>query len=333
VDCNVNAIAVPEETMRRRNFILSFLLSSILWPQALRGEQPKVPKVGVLVPANAEPFWSEFRVGLRELNYIEGKNIAFEFRSADGVPSRLRALADDLVRLKVDLIVASLTPAINAARQATSDIPIVMASGADPVLTGLISSLARPGGNITGVSGAASERYVKVLELIRELLPKAQRVAILVNAGSQFASPLVERMEAAAQTLSFATQVLRVRGVEDFEGAFAAMDKERAEVAIMQASLPRQPALDFSLKHRLPFVGPDRLLAEEGGLMSYAANDEDRFRRAASFVDRILKGAKPAELPVEQPTRYELVINLKAAQVLGVTVPPALLARADRVIE
>jgi putative tryptophan/tyrosine transport system substrate-binding protein len=306
--------------------------AGVVWPLAARAQLSKPPRIGVLVPSNPEPFWTEFRAGLREHGYIEGQNITFEFRSADGKPNLLRALADELVRLKVDIIVASQTPAVTAARQATTEIPIVMTAG-DPVGTGLISSLARPGGNITGLSLTATETGAKTLELIRDVLPSTRRVAVLANAPDPFSRPFVEQIEQGGRALGIATQTIKVSSVEEFDAAFAAMDKERADAVIVQPSLPRKPALDLALKHRLPPIGGNRLFSEDGGLLSYSANQNDIFRRMAFYIDRILKGAKPADLPVEQPTRYELVINLKAAKALGITVPDTVLARADEVIE
>jgi putative tryptophan/tyrosine transport system substrate-binding protein len=326
--------------MNRRDFITlvgGAAAASMLWPLPLAAQQPKLPRIGVLLTANPEPFWSEFRKGLREHGYGEGQNIQFEFRSADGKQDLLRALADELVRLKVDIIVASQTPAVIAARQATSEIPIVMAPAGDPVGTGLISSLARPGGNITGLSGTAAELGAKTLELVREVLPSStRRVALLANAGDPFSRSFVEQIEQGGRTLGIAIQTIMVRGEEEFAAAFAAMTKERADAVMVQGSFPRKPVLDLALKHRLPAVGGGaggRLFAQEGGLMSYSGNQNDQYRRAALYIDRILRGAKPADLPVEQPTRYDLVINLKAAKALGITVPPTLLARADEVIE
>jgi putative ABC transport system substrate-binding protein len=319
--------------MRRREFITLVGGVAAAWPLAARAQQPKLPKIGVLVPANPEPFWSEFRQGLREHGYIEGRNIQFEFRSADGKPNLLRGLADELVRLKVDIVVAHQTPAITAARQATSEIPIIMAAAGDPVGTGLISSLARPGGNITGLSGTTAETGAKILEIIRDMLPSTRRVAVLANATDPFSRPFVEQIELGGRTLGIAIQTIMVRGVEEFEAAFAAMAKERADAVIVQPSLPRKPAIELALKQRLPPIAPNRLFPSEGGLMSYSANQNDQFRRAAFYIDRILKGTKPADLPVEQPSRYELVINLKTARALGLDVPPMLLARADEVIE
>jgi putative ABC transport system substrate-binding protein len=318
--------------MRRREFIGALGCAAAL-PLAARAQQPKLPRIGVLIPANPEPFWSEFRAGLREHGYIEGQNIAFEFRSADGKLDVLSMLAAELVRLKVDIIVASQTPAVTAARQATSEIPIVMATAGDPVGTGLISSLARPGGNITGLSSTMADIAAKTLELFREMLPSARRVAVLANAPDPFSRPFVEQIEDGGRTLGIAIQTIRVRGADEFDAAFAAMVKERADAVIVQGSLPRKPVLDLALKHRLPAVGDRPFFPREGGLMSYSGNQNDMYRRAAFYIDRILKGAKPADLPVEQPTRYELVINLKTAKALGITMPPTVLARADEVIE
>ena len=315
----------------RREFI-TLLGGAAAWPLAARAQQQKLPRIGVLLPANPEPFWSTFRQGLREHGYSEGQNIAFELRSADGKSDRLRALADELVRLKVDTLVASQTPAVTAARQATTEIPIVMAPAGDPVGTGLISSLARPGGNLTGLSATSAETGVKTLELIREVMPSTQRVAFLTSAADPFSRLLVELFENGGRKLGIAIQTIRVRGVEEFEVAFAAMVNERADAVIVQGSFPRKPAIDLALKHRLPLIGVNPF-AREGGLMSYSTHQSEMYRRAAFYVDRILKGAKPADLPVEQPTRYELVVNLKTARALGLTVPQSLLSTADEVIE
>jgi putative ABC transport system substrate-binding protein len=318
--------------MKRREFI-TILGGAAAWPMAAARAQARLPKIGVLVPANPEPFWSEFRAGLREHGYSEGQNVVFEFRSADGNPNRLRELADELVRLKVDIIVTHFTPSAIAARQATTEISIVMAPAGDPVGTGLISSLARPGGNITGLSGTSAELYAKTLELIREVLPATRRVAVLVNAADPFSIPFVQQVEDAGRALGITIQTIRVRGVEEFAAAFAAMEQGRADAVLVQGSLSARPALDLALRHRLPPIGADRLFSQEGGLLSYAYNLNDLFRRAAYYIDRILKGAKPGDLPVEQPTRYQLIVNLKTAKALSITVPDTVLARADDVIE
>jgi putative ABC transport system substrate-binding protein len=319
--------------MRRREFITLLGGAAVVWPLAAVAQQPKLPRIGVLVPANPELFWSAFRDGLREHGYMEGRNIQFEFRSADGKPNLLRALADELVRLKVDIIVANQTPAVTAAKQATTEIPIIMAPAADPLGTGLISNLARPGGNITGLSGTTAELGAKTLELIRDMLPSARRVAVLANGADPFTKTFVHQIELGGHALGIAIQIIMVRGEEEFEAAFAAMAKERADAVIVQPSLPRKRAVELALKQRLPPISPTRFFTAEGGLMSYSANQDDLYRRAAVYIDRILKGVKPADLPVEQPTRFELVINLKTARVLGLEIPPMLLARADGVIE
>lgn len=318
--------------MKRREF-LGVLGGAVALPLAARAQQPKAPIIGILVPANPEPFRSEFQVGLRELGYREGQNIAFEFRSADGNLARLRELADDLVRLKVDIIVAALTPAATAARQATTEIPIVMVSVGDPVATGLISSLDRPGGNVTGLTSGGAELTAKTIELIREVLPSTKRVAALANAPDPFSKVFVDGVEDAGRKLGVAIQTFKVRGIDDFDAAFNAMVKEQAQAVIVQLSLPRKPIVDHALKSRLPLFGPSPLLAQEGGLISYSPHQGDLYHRAAAYVDRILKGAKPANLPVEFPVRFELIVNLKSAKELGITVPPAVVARADRVIE
>jgi|SRR6516162_1630898 putative ABC transport system substrate-binding protein len=317
--------------MRRREFIAA--LGVAAWPLAVRAQRFDSPKVGVLVTVDLEPFWSEFRAGLRKRGYVEGQNIVFEFRSADGKPERLRGLADELVHLKADIIVACQTPAVVAARQATSDIPIVMAPAGDPVGTGLISSLAHPGGNITGLSATSAETGAKTLELIREIMPSTQRVGVLANAADPFSRVLAEFIENGGDALGVTVKTIRVRGVkEEIEAAFAAMVDAGANAVIVQGSLPHELAIDLALKHRLPLIGANPF-AREGGLISYSSNQNETFHRAAFYVDRILKGAKPAELPVEQPTHFKLAVNLKTAKTLGLTVPPSLLARADEVIE
>jgi len=224
--------------MRRRAVIALIGSAAAGWPA--RAQQRKMPRIGVLVPANPEPFWSELQSGLREHGYIAGQNIECEFRSADGKgPERLRALADEFVRLKVDVIVAHTTPAIIAARQATTEIPIVMAPAGDPVGTGLISSLARPGGNLTGLSATSSETGAKTLQLIREIIPSTRRVAVLANATDPFSRELVEQIENGGRTLGIAIQTIKVRGVDELDAAFAAMAQEQADAVIVQGSLPR----------------------------------------------------------------------------------------------
>jgi len=319
--------------MRRREFTILLAGIALARPLASGAQPPQVPRIGVLIPANPEPFWSVFREGMREHGYIDGQNVKFEFRSADGTPSRLPELAAELVRLDVDIIVASQTPAVTAAKQATSRIPIVMAAAGDPVGTGLVASLARPGGNITGLSGTTAELGGKTLELIREIFPDARRVGVLANAADPFTKPFVDQLELAGRTLGLGIRTVMIRGVEEFDAAFSALAGERVDGVIVQPSLPRKRAVELALKYRLPPISPTRLFPTEGGLMAYSSNQRDLYRRAAAYVDRILKGAKPADIPVEQPTRFELVINLKTAAALGLAIPPTLLARADEVIE
>ncbi len=297
------------------------------------GAQPKVPVIGVLVTVNPEPFWSRLQESLRAVGYVEGNNVRFELRSGDGKPERLDSLAEELVRLKTDLIVVWQTPAAFAARKATSVLPIVMASVADPVGTGLVASLARPGGNITGFSGTTTELGAKIVELIRDMMPAAKRAGVLVNAADPFSRIFVDQVERGGRDFGIAIQPVAVRGVGEYEAAIAAMVREGARALIVQPSLPARPAIELATNSRLLSISPGRFFAGEGGLMSYAADERDIYRNVAIYVDRILKGANPADLPVLQPSRYELIVNLKTAQALGFVVPPAFLARADVVIE
>ena len=318
--------------MRRRDFMM-LIGGAAAWPLATRAQPTKVPRLGVLLVANREPFSRLFWEGLRELGYIDGQNIQIEFRSAEGKLNLLPELAAELVRLKVDIIVASETPSVQAAKRATNKIPIVMAPSGDPVGTGLIANLARPGGNVTGLSAATAELAGKSLELIREILPSASRVAALADPTNPFTKPFLEQIQIAAQTIGIKIEVIMVRGTEEFDAAFAEMDRKRIEAVIVQPTLPRGRIVDLVQKHRLPAVSGNRAFADAGGLMSYSASLADRYRNAAPYVDKILKGAKPADLPVQQPTKFELVINLKTAKALGLTIPPSLLTRADEVIE
>ena len=256
-----------------------------------------------------------------------------EVRSAEGKPNFLPALAAKLVRLKVDIIVAFQTPAVQAAKQATNTIPIVMAPAGDPVGTGLVASLARPGGNVTGASSTTAEVAAKTLELIREIRPAARSVAVLANVADPFTKPLLEQIQSAGRLLGIEIRPAMVRGPEEFDAAFAEWVKARVDAVIIQPSLPRKRAIDLALKHRLLSASPTRLFVEAGGLISYAASPRDNSRKAATYVDKILKGAKPADLPVEQPTKFELVVNLKTAKALGLKIPETILFRADRVIE
>ena len=320
--------------MRRREF-LTFAGVAVLSPLASAAQQPKVPTIGALVIGNTDPeeFWRVFRQGLRDLGYVEGQNIQFEFRSAEGQAKRLPELAAELVRLKVDVIVTWFTPPTQATKQATRQIPIVMADAGDPVGMGLVASLARPGGNVTGIAGMTAELSGKCIELIREMLPAARRVTALANATDPFSKPFLEQVQLGGEATGTTINPIKISSREEFEAAFAAMEKERPDAVIVQPSLPSKRAAELALKHHVPAVSVPRRFAEEGGLMSYSPRIADLYRKAAVYVDKILKGAQPADLPLEQPTIFELVINLKTAKALGLTVPPIFLARADELIE
>jgi putative ABC transport system substrate-binding protein len=310
--------------------------ATVAWPLAARAQQPaKLPIIGALVIGNTDPgqFWREFRQALRDLGYVEGQNIRFEFRSAEGQVNRLPELAAELVHLKVDVIVAWFTPAALAAQQATREIPIVMAETGDPIATGLVASLPRPGGNVTGIASVSAELAGKSVQLIRDMLPSACCVAALANATDPFSKPFLEQIQLGGQATGTTINAIRISSNAEFESAFAAMEKDRPDAIIVQPSLPSKRAAELALKQRVPAVSVPRWFAEEGGLMSYSARYGELFRKAAVYVDKILKGAQPADLPVEQPTHFELVINMKTAKALGITIPPMLLARADEVIE
>ena len=321
--------------MRRRDFITGVAGATWAWPVIAAAQSTKLPTIGVLVLGNPNPeaFLKVFQDGLRKLGHIDGQNIRLEFRSAEGQASMLPEAAAELVRRKVDVIVAWQTPAVTAAKQATSEIPIVMAGAGDPIATGLVASLSRPGGNVTGMSGMGADMAVKTFELIREVIPSARRVAVLAAATDPFTTPFLAQLELAARALGIEMQPIMLRPGEEFDAAFEDMRRKQVDAVIIQPPLLRKAAVDLALQHRLPSFSITPLLPATGGLMSYSSNQVDQFRAAAVYVDKILKGAKPADLPVAQPTKFELVINLKTAKALGLEVPPMLLARADEVIE
>ena len=304
-------------------------------------QQPKkVPRIGYLSgagdPSNPGPNVEAFRRGLQELGYIEGKNILVEYRYIEGKRDRVPSLVAELVQLKVDVLVSPNLPAIRAAKQATKTIPIVMVINWDPVAEGLIDSLARPDGNITGLSRLTRDLSGKRLELLKEVVPGISRVGILDDADAQLKA--FKDYQAAGRALKIQLQSLEIRGPNpDLEGAFQAAVKSRIRALIatqITVLLPyTEKMADLAIKNRLPLMFETGSSVEAGGLMSYAASDADLFRRAAIYVDKILKGAKPAELPVEQPTKFELVINLKTAKQIGLTIPPNVLVRADKVIK
>src|SRR6266581_7535988 len=319
--------------------IVTITLGLLCTPLASDAQPPgKVFRIGRLTLASPSPDDPDgFRQGLRELGYIEGQNIVIESRSAEGSVDRLGALATDLVRRNMDVIVAGGSPAIHAAQRATSTIPIVMTTDTDAVAQGFVVSLARPGSNITGLAGLGMELHGKRLELLKEVVPTASRIAALWNPANPSLAPFLRETQAAAQALGVALQVLEVRTPNDFEGAFAAAISGRAEALIVMADAfladHRTRIVDFAQRNRLPGMYPRRSYVDVGGLMAYSLSIPNQYRRAAAYVDKILKGAKPADLPVEQPTKFELSINLKAAKALGITMPPSLLILADEVIQ
>jgi putative ABC transport system substrate-binding protein len=303
-------------------------------------QSKRVPRIGylsVLSPSSDSMRMEAFRQGLRELGYVEGKNISVEPRYAEGKLDRLPELAGELVRLNVDVIVAGGSTAIRATQNATKSIPIVMAHGSDPVALGYVASLARPGGNITGLTHLAPELGGKRLELLKDMIPQITRVAVLTDPATGGHGPQIKEIEPAAPALGLQLLVIPVRAPNELENAFAAMIAGRAGafIGLQQPTLDRlrERIVDLAAKNRLPGMYPNDEYVEAGGLMAYAADIVAMFRRSATYVDRILKGARPADLPVEQPTKFELVINLKAAKQLGLTIPPQVLVRADKVIK
>ena len=325
--------------MKRREFI-TLLGGAAAWPLAAGAQQPgKAYRIG-LFNAGSEPP-SELRSvipdALRELGWIEGKNVIFERRYAENRLERLHEFAAELARLDVDVIVATGTLAPLAAKLATTTIPIVMTTAGDPLGTGLVTSLARPGGNVTGMSLMVPDVGGKRLELLKELLPRVLRVAVLWNAANPYPALVFKETQDAGQTLGIQVQSLEVRGLNDFDGAFEVARRQHPDALItIEDPLTldyRNQIADFAAGHQLPTLHGLREFVAAGGLMSYGANRVDLFRRAAGYVDKILKGANPADLPVQQPTKFEMVINLKTAKALGLDVPATLLARADEVIE
>lgn len=321
--------------MRRREF-LSLAVVATLWPLSVHGQQNKVARVGALYLGNAdaESFKTNLREGLRELGYVEGQNIAFEFRSAEGKADQLPSLAAELVRLKVDVIVALYVPCALAAKQATLDIPIV-AIAADPVETGIVPSLARPGGNITGVSLMSAASNAKNIELFHDMLPAVRRVGVLVNAKDPiFAKAMIdEAVRAGSSTGTEIQPVVTISGPDELESAFATMAREKADAVIVQGSLVIKLLTDMAIKYRLPAASSTRAFADIGGLMSFGADGPAAVRHGAKFVQRILQGKGPKDIPVEQPTKYELAVNLKTAKALGLTIPERFMQRVDVIIE
>jgi putative ABC transport system substrate-binding protein len=322
--------------MRRRELITLIGSAAVSWPFAATAQQARVPRIGVLALTNRDErsFGTELREGLRELGLVDGQNFILESRSADADTNRLPALAAELVVLKVDVIAAIFTPCALAAKQATTSIPVVMISVADPIGAGLVASLARPGGNITGLSNMAAETAAKSVEFFRDLLPSLRRVAVLANPVDPFTKSFLEQVHLAGRTAGVEiAPVAMARGPDEVDAAFAAMARERADAVVVQGIFFSKTIADLAIKYRLPAASVLRSFVAEGGLMSYGADITDIFRRSAVIVHKILQGAKPGDLPVQQPTKFELVINLKTARALGLDVPLFLQQRADEVIE
>jgi putative tryptophan/tyrosine transport system substrate-binding protein len=316
--------------------VLTFVFGGVV----AQAQQPAgIPRIGILLAPSASSYsaWVEaFRQRLRELGYVEGKNILIEYRYAEGKYERLPDLAAELVRLRVDVIVTT-GAVVLFAKKVSGTIPIVFAAAVDPVGGGLVSSLARPGGNITGLSVMARDLNGKRLELLKEAFPKVARVAFLWEPFHLSGNPALTEMEAVAKAFGLKLQSLPVRSLDDFDGAFARAEREGAQALITDPrpliTNQQRQVLDFAAKNRLPAIYHTSEFVEAGGLMSYAPNYMDLWRRAATYVDKILKGAKPADLAVEQPKKFELIINLKAAKQIGLTIPQKVLARADRVVQ
>ena len=320
--------------MRRREFIALVGGAAAAWPLPLSAQQGRVPTIGVLVFGNPppEPFLTDLRAGLRDVGYTEGRNIRLEVRTTEGKANLLPEKAAELVRLKVDIIVTFQTPASTAAKQATSEIPIVMVRAGDPVATGLIASLARPGGNVTGTSAGVAETVGKVVELIREAIPSARRIAVLANEMDPFAKPYLAAIGAGARSVGMEMVPIMARPSEPLGPAFETMTGKRVD-AFIPMSFMRREGVELALKHRLPLFSTDRRVTVAGALMSYAAHFEALHRETAVYIDKILKGSKPADLPVAFPTKFELVINMRTAKALGLAIPQSLLLRADEVIQ
>jgi putative ABC transport system substrate-binding protein len=328
--------------VRRIGFAVVLAIGIAAAPLTVEAQQPgKTYRVGILTNNASDPaearLWQAFRSGLRERGWIEGQNIQIEFRSAEGNTGRLPELAADLVRLKVDLIVARSSLFVQPAKEATSSIPIVFVVHADPVRTGHVASLARPGGNITGLANLNTDLAPKELELLSAAVPVAKRIAVLWNPDTPSHTPTLKAVEEAGRTLRMQLQPVGARTSADLEGAFTAMARARAQALLVLGSpiffTVRQRVAELAIAHKLPTMLDSSPYVEAGGLMSYSPNYDDLYRRGAIYVDRILRGSKPADLPVEQATKFELVINLKTARALGLTIPQSVLGRADQVIE
>jgi putative tryptophan/tyrosine transport system substrate-binding protein len=322
--------------LRRRQF-LAFVGNAALfcWSSVAEAQQARLRRIGALILGNsdAESFRRELLAELGKSGSVEGRNFVLELRSAEGNIGLLPKLAEDLVALKVDVIVALFTPCALAAQQATSQIPVVVVT-ADAIGSGLVAGLARPGGNITGVSLMATELHGKCVELFRDILPSLKRVAVLSNAADPSWRAILEQVQLAGKIANIEiAPVVTVRGLQEVDAAFETMSQQRADAVVIQGSLSTKEVAEAAVKYRLPAATVPRSFAEVGGLMSYGTVGREVFRRSADFVIKILNGSRPADLPVEQPTKFELIVNLKAARAIGLIIPPSFLLRADEVIE
>ena len=329
--------------VKRRKLLIAFGAGALA-PLASFAQQPagKVWRIGILSTypqtiARGEEYYGSFIAGLRELGYVEGRNIGFEWRFADGVYDRLPGFAAELVKLKVDVIVTTGTAGVRAARQATTTIPIVTASFGDPVGSGLVASLAHPGGNITGLATMGEDLYAKRLEMLSITAPKASRIAVLVNPNNPFSQRIPPILNAAAKLLNRQIQIVKASTISELKEGFAQIARERAGALLVMddSFLTVQGAqiAELAARQKLPSIHVVRQYAELGGLMSYGRSTADYFRRTATYVDKIFKGAKPGDLPIEQPTKFELVFIMKTAKALGIKIPDTILLRADKVIE
>jgi putative ABC transport system substrate-binding protein len=324
--------------------VVALLCLAVLTTPLAVEAQPaaKIWRVGFLTSGFKEapgsnPGLASLTQGLRDLGYIEGRNLSLEVRYAEGRTERFSSLATELINLKVDVLVAASTPAALAAKQATTTIPVVMAAVGEPLQVKLVNSLAHPGGNITGLSLIAPELAAKRLDLLKQALPRLSRITVLWNSANQGMLARFQETQVGAQSLGVVLQSVTVQSPDDFQPLFATMSKEPPEALLVLADTVtvanRQHAVEFAARSRVPAIYETRVFVDAGGLMSYGVNMADHYRRTATYVDKIIKGAKPADLPVEQPTKFELVINLKTAKALGLTIPPSVLARADEVIQ
>jgi putative tryptophan/tyrosine transport system substrate-binding protein len=318
--------------MRRLLAVVTFAVVALAPPGFA---QDGIRTIGILALGNPNPaaFISDFKGQLAELGYVDGKNVRLEIRSAEGQAARLEPLARELVGMKVHVLVPYQTPAVTAAKAATRDIPIVMASVADPVGSGFVNSLANPGGNITGVSGATAELAAKNVEIIKEVIPSVRRVALLANQPDPFHATLIQHFQRAAAQLNIETKIILARAGDDFDRHFAAVKDWGGEAVLVQPSLPLKQVADSAAISRMPAFCPNASFTQAGGLLAYSSDLASVHRQAATIVDKVLKGRKPAELPVEISTKFRLIVNAKAANAIGLSLPPLLLTRADEVIE